>query len=91
MPASKHAEYLQNAMMRGITVPSAPGLQRCRIDAALSQRDLAARAGVSPVTVFRLENGQEARLSTIRKLAEALGVAPRELMQPPVIEQGAVP
>jgi transcriptional regulator with XRE-family HTH domain len=64
-------------------VVKAPRLQHYRLDAALSQRDLATRAGVSPVTVMRLENGDEARPSTVRKLANALGVQPRELMREP--------
>ncbi len=67
-----------------IALPSVvklPGLVRCRLDAALSQRELAAMAGISPVTIARLEGGQEARPRTIRKLAEALKVMPRDLMK----------
>lgn len=46
-----------------------------------SQQDLADKAGVSRVTISRLETGLEAaRPSTARKLAEALGVKPRELV-----------
>ena len=50
---------------------------------AWSQRDLAARAGVTLLTVFRVEHDQFAhrpRPSTIRKLAEALGVDPGWLL-----------
>lgn len=61
-----------------------PGLRKLRalrLQRALSQRDLALRAGVSQVTIVRLERGEaEARPSTVRKLAAALGVDPRELV-----------
>lgn len=48
---------------------------------ALTQRELATLAGVTQSTIQRLETGlQEARPSTIRKLARALGVKPVDLM-----------
>jgi predicted transcriptional regulator len=57
-------------------------LTRLREDRVLSQRDLAKMAGLAQGTVWRLENGfSEAHPSTIRKLAEALGVEPRELVR----------
>ena len=44
---------------------------------ALTTVDLAARAGVSPVTVNQLETGRRLpRMSTLRKLAAALDVDP---------------
>ena len=59
-----------------------PALQRLRREAGLGQRELAGRAGVSPGTVYRLENGlRGAYPATLRKLAAALGVAPVELMR----------
>ena len=55
-------------------------LKRLREDRVLSQRELARMAGLTHVTVWRLENGfAEAHAQTIRKLAEVLGVEPREL------------
>jgi transcriptional regulator with XRE-family HTH domain len=58
-------------------------LRALRDRQALSQRDLAERAGVSPTTVARIECGQlEPRPSTVRKLARALGVEPEALMEP---------
>jgi transcriptional regulator with XRE-family HTH domain len=57
-------------------------LRRLRREAALSQQELADRAGTTQETISRLERGHNAaRGSTIRKLAEALGVEPRELMK----------
>lgn len=56
-------------------------LKAIRTDRALSQRELAARAGVTQATIVNAEkNGTDVRPSTQRKLAEALGVHPRELM-----------
>ena len=47
----------------------------------VTQAELAARAGVTKATVSRLENGlQRPRISTVRKLAAALGVAPEEIV-----------
>ena len=57
-------------------------LKRLREDRVLSQRELARLAGLTHVTVWRLENGfTEAHAQTIRKIAEVLGVKPRELVK----------
>lgn len=50
---------------------------------ALTQDDLAARSGVSRITIARLEtDAAEPRPSTTQKLARALGVEPEDLMEP---------
>ena len=59
-----------------------PGLRRVRELKLMTIRELAAAAGVSPNTVFRIEHGKPAELRTIRKLAAALAVKPAELMAP---------
>jgi DNA-binding XRE family transcriptional regulator len=52
-----------------------PSLRETRLKQALSQRDLALKAGVAPKTIVDLELGRhEPRLRTIRRVAEALGV-----------------
>ena len=57
-------------------------LRRLRRQAALSQQELAERAGTTQETISRLERGHHAtRGRTLRRLAEALGVEPRELMK----------
>jgi transcriptional regulator with XRE-family HTH domain len=57
-------------------------LRQLRVEWALTLRALAERSGVSYDTINKLELGQRpARLSTIRKLADTLGVEPRELMK----------
>ncbi len=57
-------------------------LKELRTLRALTLRELGQQSGVSYATIWRLENGhKEARPSTIRKLAHALDVEPRELMK----------
>jgi len=46
----------------------------------LSQEELARKAGVGVTTVIRIEGGQGARLSTLRKLADALDVTADQLL-----------
>ena len=65
-------------------MPALPRLRELRLREALSQRDLAELAGVAHTTVVRLEAGDpNANPSTVRKLAAALKVKPRELMGQP--------
>jgi DNA-binding XRE family transcriptional regulator len=40
----------------------------------MSKAELARKAGVSPVTIDRIENGAECRMSTRRKIILALGL-----------------
>lgn len=57
-------------------------LKMLREDQVLSQRELARMAGLAQGTVWRLESGfTEVHPSTIRKLAGALGVEPKELVK----------
>jgi transcriptional regulator with XRE-family HTH domain len=61
----------------------ADNLRRLRLERFLSQGELARRAGLHPVTLTRLEAGPTAPSTrTVRALAAALGVAPRELAAP---------
>jgi transcriptional regulator with XRE-family HTH domain len=56
-------------------------LKELREERALSMRELASRSGVAHQTIYRLEHGQHnAHPRTVRHLAEALGVEPRELL-----------
>ncbi len=62
-------------------------LKELRTLRALTLRELGQQSGVSYATIWRLENGhKEARPSTIRKLAHALGVDTAELV---VVEEGS--
>jgi len=57
-------------------------LQELRVERALTLRALGERSGVAYDTINKLELGRRPRhASTIRKLAHALGVEPKELMQ----------
>ncbi len=57
-------------------------LRELRVEKALSLRALGEVTGVAYDTINKLENGHRpARLATIRKLAEALDVEPKELMK----------
>ncbi len=57
-------------------------LKALRSEHVLTLRELAEEAGISKDTIWRLENGHsEAYPSTIRKLAKALGVQPKELVK----------
>jgi transcriptional regulator with XRE-family HTH domain len=56
-------------------------LRELRQRAFLTQAELGQKAGMSEATINRLESGKhEARISTVRRLAEALGVPPAELV-----------
>jgi transcriptional regulator with XRE-family HTH domain len=57
-------------------------MKALREERVLSQRELARMAGLTQMTVWRIENGyRDARPGTIRKLAQALGVEPKELVK----------
>jgi transcriptional regulator with XRE-family HTH domain len=57
-------------------------LRRLRRERALSQQDVTRLTGVAQATLSDLEGGKRgARASTLRKLAETLGVEPRVLMK----------
>ena len=57
-------------------------LNQIRTREALTQRDLSERTGLTIATISRIEQNQaEPRLSTVRKLANALGVHPSQLME----------
>ena len=57
-------------------------LRKLRRERALSQQDVERISGIAQATLSDLEQGKRgARTSTVRKLAELLGVEPRELMK----------
>jgi DNA-binding XRE family transcriptional regulator len=57
-------------------------LKELRRRRVLSMRELEELSGVSHNTIWRIESGRQgAHPRTVRKLAEALGVAPNELIQ----------
>jgi transcriptional regulator with XRE-family HTH domain len=57
-------------------------LKELRRERVLSLRELEEKSGVSYNTIWRLEDGRQgAHPRTIRKLADALGVKPAELLK----------
>ena len=61
-----------------------PGLRAARRGKLLTQEQLAQEAGLNRVTIWQLETGvRNPQLSTIRRLAEALGVTPDQLLEAP--------
>ncbi len=57
-------------------------LRQLRRERALSQRDLSRLTGIAHDSISQLETGKrDAQPRTIRNLAEALGVEPKELMK----------
>jgi transcriptional regulator with XRE-family HTH domain len=57
-------------------------LKELRRERVLSLRELEKKSGVSYNTIWRLEDGRQgAHPKTVRKLAEALGVQPSELIR----------
>jgi transcriptional regulator with XRE-family HTH domain len=68
--------------MRAAVVYVGNRLKRLRILNALSQAELAEKAGLTTAAVARIERDEaEPRPSTLRKLAGALNVQPRELIE----------
>jgi transcriptional regulator with XRE-family HTH domain len=57
-------------------------VRRERLKQALRQDDLARKAGITPTTLSRIErNESEPHVSTIRRLAHALGISPAVLIE----------
>lgn len=67
--------------LRGMEV-NTERLKELRRRRVLSMRELEERSGVSHNTIWRIESGRQgAHPRTVRKLAEALGVEPEELLK----------
>ncbi|MGC8928017.1 MAG: helix-turn-helix transcriptional regulator [Myxococcota bacterium] len=49
-------------------------LTKIREELMISKSELARRAGVSPITIDRIENGMDCRVDTKRKIILALGL-----------------
>jgi len=50
--------------------------KKAREKLMISKMELARKAGISPITLDRIENGKPFRISTKRKIIEALGFNP---------------
>ena len=56
-------------------------VRRLRQRAMMSKAELARRAGVSPLTIDRVESGCPCRMDTKRKILEALGIPPASAVE----------
>ena len=64
----------QNRSLDGDFVPNHNNVQRIREDRLMSKAELAKQAGLSVLTVGRVEQGMQCRMSTKRKIIRALGL-----------------
>ncbi len=65
--------------MRHSTLPDV--LRSARLDAGLTQEELAARAKVARLTIGRIETGENVpNLSTLDRIAKALGTTSKRLL-----------
>jgi transcriptional regulator with XRE-family HTH domain len=66
-----------------LLVPKRLGLRETRKRHVMSLKELAAAAGISAAALSDIERGKAIpRMTTIRKLAEALGVEPQAILWP---------
>jgi DNA-binding XRE family transcriptional regulator len=73
MPARTRAKEAAPSLVRA----AAPNnVQRLREEQLLTKAELARKAGVSPLTISRIENGLDCRVDTKRKIILALGLTP---------------
>jgi len=56
-------------------------LKELRIDCGLTQRQLSARAGLSPAAVTQVERRGSGRPDTLKKIGDVLGVRASELVR----------
>jgi transcriptional regulator with XRE-family HTH domain len=56
-------------------------LKELRINAGLSQRELATKAGLTPGAVWQVEHRGSGRPDTLKKIADVLGVRPVDLLK----------
>ena len=53
-------------------------VQRLREEQLLTKAELARKAGISPLTITRIEHGLDCRVDTKRKIIIALGLTPSD-------------
>ena len=71
-------------------------LREVRESRLISVAELARKAGISPLTINRIEKGAPCRLETMRKILDALDIKPLEKDKifpenGPAEKQGAIP
>lgn len=86
-PKAKSKAKSSRSKARAGTEPN--NVRKLRQAAMMSKAELARRAGVSPLTIDRVESGCPCRMDTKRKILEALGLSPsaRAEVWPTIDEQ----
>lgn len=79
--APRAAERDSKKEARPTQTPARPktagnSLRKLRMERMLSKAELARRAGISTLTLDRIERGMPSRMDTKRKILEALGMTP---------------
>ncbi len=73
-PSPEPAKKKRRTRPKAGTHPN--NVRKLRQSAMMSKAELARRAGVSPLTIDRVEAGCPCRMDTKRKILEALGLSP---------------
>ena len=69
----------KRSLASGATIKRAKNnVRKCRMERMMSKAELARRAGISTLTVDRVERGMACRMDTKRKILEALGLKPQD-------------
>lgn len=76
--ATSQAEKASTKVSRARGPAEKGNLQRLRVERMMSKAELARRAGVSTLTIDRVERGLSCRMDTKRKILEALGLKPSD-------------
>jgi DNA-binding XRE family transcriptional regulator len=78
MPARPRAK---GAAIAPVRLVSPNNVQRLREEQLLTKAELARKAGISPLTITRIENGLDCRVDTKRKIILALGLTPSDRLK----------
>ena len=71
-------EAREHGKAGGKPKPRKNNLKKLRLEKMMSKAELARRAGVSTLTIDRVERGLSCRMDTKRKILEALGLKPSD-------------
>ena len=77
---TEHAKKEESAgsARRASTKKVKNNVRKLRMERMMSKAELARRAGLSTLTVDRVERGMSCRMDTKRKILEALGLKPQD-------------
>ncbi len=74
--AKAHGDHTRTA--KGSSKKVKNNVRKLRMERMLSKAELARRAGLSTLTLDRVERGMPCRMDTKRKILEALGLGPQD-------------